>query len=164
GGGRFHYAMLGNGGYATYGDHHGNITVRAGIDADGTVNNANADVYFAGGQSYEDDFGGINFALLGNGGRTARGNIGLETETISVMAGRDVVFEAGEDNGSFAQIGNGGQDSDGDHLGDIQVYAERNVTFKASQLDGLATPGNGHTTTYYYTAGLGSGYDENLDR
>lgn len=164
GGGRFHYAQLGHGGYSTYGDHHGNITVRAGIEADGTVNNLNADVYFAGGQSYQDDFGGINFALLGNGGRTARGNIGLATETISVMAGRDVVFEAGEDNGSFAQIGNGGQDSDGDHLGNIQVYAERNVTFKASQLDGLATPGNGHTTTYTYTAGLGSGYDENLDR
>src|SRR5690606_1648816 len=141
---RFNGALLGHGGtYAASGDHHGNIYVRAGIEADGTVNNATADVWFQGGSTTEDNEGGFNIAQLGHGGHSAAGNHGLVTETITVMSGRDITFQAGDDNYAYTQLGNGGFASRGDHGGDIQIFAERDIRFAASQFPASTPLGSG---------------------
>ncbi|MEZ5434501.1 MAG: hypothetical protein R3F31_25710 [Verrucomicrobiales bacterium] len=44
--GIIHYAQLGHGGYASNGDHHGNITVLAGLATNGSVTNATSDIRF----------------------------------------------------------------------------------------------------------------------
>ncbi len=151
GGGRFHYALLGHGGYAANGDHNGNIFVSAGIAYDllndrpifnagtmsYTVNNALADVNVLGGRSTDDNSGDKNnFATIGHGGRSASGHMGLATDTTTVMAGQDVNVLAGAGDYNYASIGNGGAAGRGDHQGNVQVYAERDVNVVGNNYTG----------------------------
>ncbi|MDA7926977.1 hypothetical protein N9B21_02980, partial [Verrucomicrobiales bacterium] len=147
GGGTYHYAQIGHGGGNAQGDHNGSIEVRAGIAADGTLASVTGDILFAAGGGTTDDWGdNNNYAQLGHGGRhdgnsaNSSGNFGLAIDTISVMAGNDILLTTAGGVNNYAQIGNGGYNARGDHAGDIQIFAEGNFTSEAAQMlaDGSA--------------------------
>ncbi|MCB1204662.1 MAG: filamentous hemagglutinin N-terminal domain-containing protein [Verrucomicrobiae bacterium] len=121
GNGRFHFAQLGHGGYATGGDHYGNITVSA----------ENGSVHVVGGMSTNDNSAEkFNYAQIGHGSNNAPGNVGHADETIKVHAlgaTGNVVVIGGEARRNSAQIGNGGQGSSGSNLGDLSVIAGNNL-------------------------------------
>lgn len=166
--GNYHYAQLGHGGISSHGNHYGNITVQAGIAADRTVGaKGDGDVLFASGGSSANEWADIgNYAMLGHGGRSTEGNFGsadpvtgAPAETITVLAGRDIIFTAERgDASSFVQLGNGGWGARGDHSSNIQVFAERNLSFiGGSQFNGTPALGDGHFVSY----GHGSRTDGN---
>ena len=163
-----HYAQLGHGGASSHGNHYGNITVQAGIASDLTLGSkADGDVLFASGGSSSNEWADIgNYALLGHGGRSTEGNFGRTDsisgnplETITVMAGRDITFTAERgDASAFVQLGHGGWGARGDHAANVQVFAERNLSFTGgSSFDGTPALGDGHFVSY----GHGSRTDAN---
>ncbi len=132
-GGRFHYSMIGHGGFASAGNHSGNITVHAGYDADGndTNLNNNSNITVLGGMAtLDNNVEKISFGMIGHGGRSAEGNtIGAIDEVISVMADGDISFRAGDGQENFVQLGNGGRASRSDQAGDIRVLATGSIEF-----------------------------------
>ncbi|MBL9158665.1 MAG: filamentous hemagglutinin N-terminal domain-containing protein [Verrucomicrobiales bacterium] len=111
--------------------YNGNISVEAKTGS----------IVATGGDDFRSDrvWGyGLNFARIGHGGDTVRGNKG---GTINVSAGQgagalsgDILFTAGKQFRSHAQIGHGGWDSDGNILGgansaDINVTAQGTISF-----------------------------------
>lgn len=130
--GRLHYAQLGHGGYSSEGNHYGNIDVRAGVAADGTLLNAASEVRFSGGASDDNTLETYNYAQLGHGGAFARGNHGWGDHdgdgqadgNITVLSGGDIRLTGGkffdsttttgrdESRRSYVQVGHGGFDAD----------------------------------------------------
>ncbi|MCB1207597.1 MAG: hypothetical protein KDN18_25320, partial [Verrucomicrobiae bacterium] len=165
--GNGHYAQLGHGGQSSNGNHHGSITVQAGIASDFTLGSkGDGDILFASGGSSSNEWADIgNYAQLGHGGRGSSGNLGARDlagnalDIISVMAGRDITFSAEDGSpSSYVQLGNGGWGSRGDHYADIQVFAERTITFDgASRYSGTPVIGSGRLASY----GHGSRTDGN---
>lgn len=121
GGGRFHYAQLGHGGYAAGGDHYGNITVAA----------ENGSVHVVGGMvSNDNNADKWNFAQVGHGSGNAPGNIGGADQFLKVHAlgaAGNVVVMGGEAIRSSGHIGHGGYNSSGSNLADISVIAGNNL-------------------------------------
>ncbi|MGB3117262.1 MAG: hypothetical protein WBE58_00455, partial [Verrucomicrobiales bacterium] len=185
--GQYNYTQLGHGGYHASGDHSGNIDVRAGVNASGTVNNASADVYFAAGGPGTSEWNDIrSYAQLGHGGyNSSAGELGRAGESINVVAGRDVIVQGGLGVGNYAQIGHGGKFSDrnaanldspvGVNLakGDIIVTVGRDVKLLGGSLPDNPTVGQGIKGSYSWVgaeatrsldwaANLGSGADFTL--
>jgi hypothetical protein len=123
--GQRHFAQIGHGGYATGGNHHGNITVVAG---DGAV------TVVGGAQTIDASTTTNNYAQIGHGAGDDGGNTGLATETIKVFAfganGNVNVF-GGDGARNGALIGNGGNNAPGNQLGDIKIIAERNLNMQS---------------------------------
>lgn len=117
GAGRFHFAQLGHGGYATAGDHYGDITVSA----------ENGSVHVVGGMlTLDNDAERFNYSQIGHGSANASGNVGLAGDFIKVHAlGREgnVVVMGGEALRSSGQIGHGGHNSSGTNLSDLSIIA-----------------------------------------
>ena len=137
--GRIHWAQLGHGGYATGGDHYGNITVSA---QNGSVN------VVGGMETNDNSTTKYNSAKIGHGANEAAGNVGHEDETIKVFAlGGNVAVFGGEGLRNGAQIGNGGYNSTGSNLGAIKVIATGNLIMNsgagAPNLDNWAKIGHG---------------------
>ncbi|MCP5539769.1 MAG: filamentous hemagglutinin N-terminal domain-containing protein, partial [Akkermansiaceae bacterium] len=138
------YAMIGHGGYDFVADNGGNyslnntVDVRAGYD--GGDNPVGGAIRFTAGE------GSNNFVQIGIGGYENGGDRDIMGADISVLADGDIVFDAtnggimefnqngvgGSTDGrsttewsrghyTFAQIGNGGYDLDGDFDGSITV-------------------------------------------
>ncbi|MCB1090125.1 MAG: hypothetical protein KDL87_01245, partial [Verrucomicrobiae bacterium] len=187
GAGTYSWTQLGHGGYHASGDHHGNITVLAGVQADKTVTNSNADVYFAAGGAGSSEWADIrSFAHLGHGGYNASaGELGRDGEIITVMAGRDVIAEAGVGTGNYAQIGHGGTFTDRNTAnldapvgvdtvrGDLNIFANRDVKAIGAMFADNPALGSGLANTYVFpgtdttrsmdlAANLGSGADFTL--
>ncbi|MEX2580466.1 MAG: hypothetical protein WD342_15515, partial [Verrucomicrobiales bacterium] len=123
--GRLHFSQLGHGGYASNGDHWGDITVAAD---DGNI-------VFTAGRATDNDNEKYNFAMIGHGGAALAGSIGRPDDEIRVTAQGDplegngnIVFSAG-DRSSAVQIGNGGRSVGGSHQSDIYVYASGDIAF-----------------------------------
>ncbi len=152
------YVQLGNGGYATSGDHSGHLTVRAA-----------GDISFVGGSTATTVTGTLasranNYAQLGNGGMSGAGN---HEGSITVSAGTDgdfddastvpldfvraatggIVFDAGTITDTYAQLGHGGRLARGNHSGEIEVSAYDTILFE-----------NGVSTRTYVQLGHG-GHD-----
>ncbi|MDF1739305.1 MAG: filamentous hemagglutinin N-terminal domain-containing protein [Verrucomicrobiales bacterium] len=100
------YAQIGHGGYATNGDHSGNVVVEA-LGTNGAIT-------FTAGNRAE------TYAQLGHGGRSAKGNFGLVDVDNDMLADGDITaraagaitFTAGSAGQTYAQIGHGGYDAD----------------------------------------------------
>lgn len=86
------FAQLGNGGYYVYGDHSGEIRVKA----------SNEIKLLGLGATY-------TYAQLGHGGRIARGD---HSGNIEVEAFENIEFTAGTASTVYAQLGHGGYDAD----------------------------------------------------
>ncbi|MDA7922002.1 filamentous hemagglutinin N-terminal domain-containing protein [Verrucomicrobiales bacterium] len=124
GAGRYHYAIGGHGGLWTDGDHHGNIEF---IAEDGSVN------VVGGMYSSKNNQDKFNFAQVGHGGADSQGHTGRSDEFIRVhgLGGTgNVVVAAGSGRSSSAQIGSGGRNFDGTHLGDIEVWAGNDIVMQ----------------------------------
>ncbi|MEC5125914.1 filamentous hemagglutinin N-terminal domain-containing protein [Verrucomicrobiales bacterium BCK34] len=169
GGGRgnYHFAQLGHGGANSHGNHYGGIEVRAGVARDGTLGaSADGDILFASGGATDNEWADNgNYAQLGHGGRGSQGNLGLRDvdgdplETFNVMAGRDLTFTA-ENGGpsSYVMLGSGGHGARGDHVANINVFAERDIKIAGgNRFTGVPNPGEG----YYVSYGQGSRTDGN---
>jgi len=121
GGGRFHWAQLGHGGYAAAGDHYGNITVSA----------SNGSVHVVGGMLTQDnDAESFNHSQIGHGAGNASGNVGRVGDFIKVHAlGRtgNVIVMGGQALRSSAQIGHGGINSSGSNVSDLSIIAGSNL-------------------------------------
>ena len=119
--GRYHWAQVGHGGYATSGNHNGNVTALA---ESGSVN-------LVGGMLTNDDGAEkYNYSQIGHGGAEAQGHLGRTTQTIRVHAlgaNGNVLVAAGNGNRNQAMIGNGGLNFDGSHTGNIEVYAGNDI-------------------------------------
>ncbi len=164
-GGRFHWAMIGHGGYVSSGNHHGNIVVHAGYDADAmATGNGGNDVNLYGGRNGADDDSGQDFAQIGHAGRSANGNVGRADEIISVMANGDVTIQGGDGTDAYAQIGHGGTNARGDRLGDIQVFAEGDVNLLASRFSATPALGDGIVGRYFYNVTSVNNNRFSLDR
>jgi len=166
-GGRFHYAMIGHGGYESRGNHWGDITVHAGFDSDAiqTGTAAESSVRVVGGRFLADQDDSQQFAQIGHGGRTGLGDQGRAGEIISVMAAGNVDVHAGDGVDTYAQIGNGGTNARGDHNQAIQILAGGAVSVLASDLSRTSTLGNGLFTRYYHVSTANAGeLNQNLDR
>lgn len=166
-GGRFHWAQIGHGGYASNGNNYGDIVVMAGYDKDagltGTATDSNVRV--EGGRYLSDQDQSQQYAQIGHGGRSALGNHGRDGEVISVMSAGNVEVTGGQGSNNYAQIGSGGYGSRGDRLGDIQILAGGDVKVTAAQFDRDQTVGNGIPVTYFYTDYTSAGaLQYNLDR
>ncbi|MEC5125122.1 hypothetical protein VSU19_00045, partial [Verrucomicrobiales bacterium BCK34] len=98
------YAQIGHGGRSANGNTSGSIRLTS----------ANAVSIQGGAASHA-------FAMIGNGGDANKGDHGLDTDQIIVNAGGGISLTAGAGGvaGVFAQIGNGGYESDGIARGDI---------------------------------------------
>jgi len=122
--GRFHWATIGHGGYASNGDHFGNISVIA----------QNGSIKLTGGMlTHDRSAEKYNWSQIGHGGGEATSHLGRLGETITVRAlgaNSDILLAAGNGNRNQAHIGNGGLNVDGSHLGDIEVYAGRNIDLR----------------------------------
>src|SRR5690606_29893673 len=130
----------------------GDITVHAGFN-DAAVQTGTSDgshVRIQGGRFLADQDDSQQFAQIGHGGRSAPGQQGRADDLTSVMAAGDVEIHAGNGVDSFAQIGNGGTGGRGDHSGDVQVFAGRDVSVLAGQFSRTQTPGNGIYSRYYH--------------
>ncbi|MEZ5430278.1 MAG: hypothetical protein R3F31_03690 [Verrucomicrobiales bacterium] len=185
--GQYTYTQLGHGGYHASGDHSGNIDVRGGVNASGTVNNASADVYFAAGGPGTSEWNDIrSYAQLGHGGYNASaGELGRTGEIITVVAGRDVIAQGGLGTGNYVLIGHGGSFSDRNAAnldspvgvdvvrGEIQLSAGRDVKVLAGDYPDDPALGQGIKSSYTWTgaeatrsldwaANLGSGADFTL--
>lgn len=155
--GRFQFAQIGHGGYASNGNHFGNITVEA-LD----------DITFTGGIDGSANAGSTtggdiaSYAQIGHGGRGVEGNLGARdgggnpTNTTRVVSGGDILFQGGVGQENYAQLGNGGRLSRGDHAANLQVYAEGNVSFMASQADHLTGVGTFGRNSYLSSTAVGS--------
>lgn len=166
-GGRFHYALIGHGGYESRGNHYGDITVHAGYDSDAiqTGTSADSSVRVVGGRFLADQDDSQQFAQIGHGGRTGVGDQGRAGEIISVMAAGNVEVHAGDGVDTYAQIGNGGTNARGDHNQAIQILAGGAVSVLASDLSRTSTLGNGLFTRYYHVSTANAGeLNQNLDR
>jgi filamentous hemagglutinin family protein len=120
-----HYAQIGHGGYATGGNHHGNITVTAG---DGAV------TVVGGADTFDTTTTKNNYAQIGHGAADAPGNTGLTAETIKVFAygnNGDVNVYGGTGDRNPALIGNGGNNAGGNPTGDIKIIAERHLNMQS---------------------------------
>ncbi|HRQ87391.1 MAG TPA: hypothetical protein PLA50_01245 [Bacteroidia bacterium] len=170
-GGTFHYAQIGHGGYSSYGNHYGDITVRAGMQPDYTVTNANARVYFAGGVVATSQWADQNsYAQLGHGGREAFGNMGLRTaddsalDTIKVLSGGDIVFTAAASGvNSYVTLGNGGYQARGDHAANIEAYAGADILFEGGQLPLTPTLATGAYGRYSWAGTDANAQTRSLD-
>ena len=160
-GGRFHYAMIGHGGYEARGNHWGDITVHAGFDETGAATGGSGDVLIRGGIALQDQDVSQQFAQIGHGGRSSVGDQGRVTDTTSVMAGGDVTLQGGDGVDNYAMVGNGGTNGRGDHGGDINVFAVGNVNVLASQMTAATALGSG-TPGGYTLAGTSD--TESIDR
>ncbi|MCG8602604.1 MAG: hypothetical protein MI807_20840, partial [Verrucomicrobiales bacterium] len=121
------YSMLGHGGRASNGDHFGTIDVTTA---------AGGDINFTGGDA-------LAFAQLGHGGRDSIGNMGddgtgdLTVSKITVNSGGAIGFAGGTtgtgwgQQEAYAQLGHGGYQASGNHIGEIDVDAVGNIEFTA---------------------------------
>lgn len=132
-GGRFGFAMVGHGGYASNGNHFGDITVHAGFNSAGLETDMAADVNgitVVGGMHTQDNsVERYSYAMIGHGGRSSTGNQGQADDVLSVMADGDISFTGGEGQENFVQLGNGARAARGDHQGNIQVIASGDINF-----------------------------------
>lgn len=120
-----HYAQIGHGGFASGGNHHGNITVTAG---DGAV------TVVGGADTLDATTTKNNYAQIGHGAGEDSGNTGLASETIKVFAygnNGDVNVYGGTGDRNPAFIGNGGVSAGGNQLGDIKIIAERHLNMQS---------------------------------
>ncbi|MCB1236342.1 MAG: hypothetical protein KDM91_14845, partial [Verrucomicrobiae bacterium] len=164
-GGRFHWAQIGHGGYEARGDHYGDIVLHAGFDEKAALTGTGGnDINIYGGRNGADEDTGQSYAQVGHGGRSAIGNQGRAGDVISIMANGDLTLQAGDGTDAYAQIGNGGTNARGDHQGDIQIFAEGNVTAMASQLPALPGLGNGILGRYFYNNTSANNNRYSLDR
>ncbi|MCB1231143.1 MAG: filamentous hemagglutinin N-terminal domain-containing protein [Verrucomicrobiae bacterium] len=164
-GGRFHWAQIGHGGYSASGNHYGNIIVNAGFDENGLMTGSGGnDVIVMGGRNGADDDSGQGYAQIGHGGRSASGDQGRDDEVISVMANGDVTLQGGDGTDAYAQIGHGGTQARGDRKGNIQVFAEGDVSLTASQFPGTINLGEGFTGRYFYNTTSVNNNRYSLDR
>jgi len=166
-GGRFHYAMIGHGGYESRGNHWGDITVHAGFDQDAVQTGTGADSHVRvwGGRAMSENDDSQQFAQIGHGGRTGLGHQGRPGDLTSVMAAGNVEVHGGNGVDTYALIGNGGTNARGDHSGDIQVFAGGNVSVLAGQFSRTQTLGDGLFTRYYHVSTANAGeLNQNLDR
>jgi len=115
--GRFHLTQIGHGGYATSGDHFGNITL---IAEDGGV-------HVVGGMlSVDNSTAKYNSSQIGHGSAESSGNVGRADDRLEVFAlgsSGNVVVIGGEGQRTGAQIGHGGYNNGGTKEGFIQVVA-----------------------------------------
>jgi len=119
--GRYHSATIGHGGYATNGDHFGNISVIA----------ENGSVKLTGGMlTHDRSSEKYNWSQIGHGGAEATSHLGRLGDTIIVRASNDILLAAGGGNRNQAMIGNGGLNVDGSHLGDISVSAGGDIDLR----------------------------------
>jgi filamentous hemagglutinin family protein len=160
-GGRFHYALIGHGGYEVRGNHYGNISVHAGYDASGSATGGNGDVNVSGGGNFADQDGGQHFAQIGHGARTSVGDQGRVGEKISVMAGGNVTVQGGDGVDNYAMIGNGGTNTRGDQAGDIAVHADGAVSVLGGNFPEQPGPAGGLDNGYIFT---GSDAANSIDR
>lgn len=166
-GGRFHYALIGHGGYEARGNHFGDITVHAGFDENAVQTGTAADssVRVIGGRALAEQDESQQYAQIGHGGRTGIGDQGRDGEIISVMAAGDVEVKGGVGVDTYAQIGNGGTNARGDHSGEVQVFAGGNVSVLAGDLSRASTLGNGIFNRYYHLSTANAGeLNQNTDR
>ncbi|MCG8599393.1 MAG: filamentous hemagglutinin N-terminal domain-containing protein, partial [Verrucomicrobiales bacterium] len=122
--GRFLWGQIGHGGYAAGGNHHGSIEV---IAEDGSVN------VVGGMMTTENESDRFHWAQIGHGGVNDGGHTGRSDEIIRVHGLGDegnVVVAGGTGRVTPAQIGNGGYNHDGTHLGDIEIYAGNNIVLQ----------------------------------
>ncbi|MGB3121569.1 MAG: hypothetical protein WBE58_22285, partial [Verrucomicrobiales bacterium] len=168
----------------------GNIDVRAGVNAAGTITNTSADVYFAAGGPGTSEWNDIrSYAQLGHGGYNASaGELGRVGEIITVVAGRDVIAQGGLGTGNYVLIGHGGSFSDRNAAnldspvgvdvvrGEIQISAGRDVKVLAgdypedpalgqgikSSYTWVGTDSNAQSRGLDWAANLGSGADFTL--
>ncbi len=146
--GRYNFAQLGHGGFASNGNHFGNITAEAAQD-----------ITFLGGMNNSSNASeSVSYAQLGHGGRSSEGNMGLRdgggnpTQSIRVVSGGDILFRAGVGQENYAQLGHGGRLSRGDHAANLMVFAEGDLSFTTSQSDHLAGVGPFSGNRYFNTA------------
>lgn len=155
--GRFHFAQLGHGGYASNGNHSGDIVAEAAQD-----------ITFLGGMNNSSNASeSISYAQLGHGGRSSEGHMGLRdgggnpTQSIRVVSsGGDILFRAGVGQENYAQLGHGGRLSRGDHAANLMVFAEGDISFTTSQSDHLTGAGPFSGNRYFNNT---SGAVQNLN-
>lgn len=147
------YSQIGHGGYATSGDHSGNILVEA-------LGSGGAITFTAGGRNEA-------YAQIGHGGRSAKGNFGLvdvdgdgdADGAITAVATGSILFSAGSANQTYAQVGHGGYDADAvttagntSNTGDILVESMAgDIVFGATGSTGINSYtqlGHGGMNTY----------------
>lgn len=166
-GGRFHYALIGHGGYEARGNHFGDITVHAGYDGSANLTGtaANSSVNVIGGRALADQDDSQQYAQIGHGGRSGVGDQGRVDEVISVLSAGDVSVKGGVGTDTYAQIGSGGTNARGDHKGDIQILAGGSVSALAGDFPRNATLGNGIFSRYYHVSVTNTNeLNQNLDR
>lgn len=148
--GRFHWAQIGHGGYATSGDHGGNIAV---ITNDGSIRVG------GGMDTVEVETPKTNYAQIGHVTPVATGALGSPTESIKVYAfgdNGDVTVAGGNGTRSGAQIGNGGYANPGDKYGDIKIIANNNMTVEGGSIAGADNYGKvGHGDQRNSSASVG---------
>lgn len=118
-------AQIGHGGNNADGSHFGKISV---------TTTGGGDISFTGGTSND------NYAQIGHGGRSADGNMGDDgtrdgdVSKITVNSSGGISFGGGAgttwgQSNTYAQIGHGGFQARGDHVGDIDVDAVGDILF-----------------------------------
>ena len=175
------FTMLGHGGFRSLGDHSGNITVLAtdGVSFAATPSTGlgvNGDQAFAQLGHGGFDSGFETRSLLAEGGGAASGtNFHLNTPQgtaegtsgdIVVRAGVDALgavtnaaatieFTTGADTDAYAQLGNGGKNTNGAHNGAITVAAGNAISFDASNALKVPAGGNPNANGAYVQLGHG---------
>ncbi len=130
------YAMVGNGGAFSAGNHSGDIEVTSG----------NA-ITLSGGRP---DAG---FEMIGHGGYLAKGDF---SGSIEVIAQDDIDVLGGTNDITFAQIGHGGYDADGNHTADfINVTSVNGSIDVVAGSPGAYQNGNSNASNVYAQIGLG---------
>ncbi|MEC5125835.1 hypothetical protein VSU19_03680 [Verrucomicrobiales bacterium BCK34] len=110
----------------------------------------------SGGITFKTGTARSNSAQIGHGGGSNTGNHGYDTDgstadalnsKVIVKSAGDITFDGSLSVGSnrqYGQIGHGGWDADGSHIGDIEVNAVGSITFTAGSVDdAYAMIGNG---------------------
>ncbi|MDF1740835.1 MAG: filamentous hemagglutinin N-terminal domain-containing protein [Verrucomicrobiales bacterium] len=110
----------------------------------------------SGGITFKTGTARSNSAQIGHGGGSNTGNHGYDTvgatadalnSKVIVKSAGDITFDGSlseSANRQYGQIGHGGWDADGSHVGDIEVSAVGSITFTAGSVDdAYAMIGNG---------------------
>lgn len=140
------YVHLGHGGYASNGDHRGNLTVVAGTGIEFRSGGVQAT---ATANTSQD-----NYAQLGHGGYTSSGYGGNDTNAftgdIAVLSrAGDIRFLAGNGTDSYVQLGHGGRAANEGAIGAIRVAAQGGsfVLAGGSRAQAYGLLGHGGDTT-----------------
>ncbi|MCH1510560.1 MAG: hypothetical protein L7T84_15230, partial [Akkermansiaceae bacterium] len=171
--GNYHYAQAGHGGANSHGNHFGDITMRAGIAADGTVAaGGDGDIILASGGASDNEWADNgNYAQVGHGGRSDQGSIGVRDltgalqDTFTIMAGRDIHLDSSNASPTgYTMIGNGGWGARGEHAADINLYAERDVKLAGgNRFTGAPALGSGSKVSYGF-GGHTSGWNNTINQ